>query len=104
MTNPAQVPDEQLVRSLSAGEAATVWEAARSLRPRDYSLLDLSLRRQFSDQDIAEIAALSRSTVQSTLSRLQSALEDSFASAALYVSGTEACADLKELVEIEPEL
>lgn len=84
--------------------AVWAWDAARSLRPRDYSLLDLSLRRHFTPPEIAEIASLSRSTIYATLGRLQSALEDFFASSALYFAGGDTCGDLKSLLGDEAEL
>jgi DNA-directed RNA polymerase specialized sigma24 family protein len=83
--------------------ALWAWQAARSQRPRDYSLLDLVLRRHIDAADVADIAALSRSGIYAVLGRLRGAFEESFATSALYFRRGH-CPELDEIVSQEPSL
>ncbi len=87
-----------------AGHLRLAWQAARAQRPRDYALLDLTLRRGLAPEEIAKITALSRSSAYTTLGRLRGALEEAFAAALLYEAGREACPELTELVARSAEL
>lgn len=82
--------------------AAWAWLAARSQRPRDYCLLDLSLRRSLRPEEIAVIASLTRSGVHAVAGRLRSALEESFLATALFHLGGEHCRDLAALLTTAP--
>jgi hypothetical protein len=84
--------------------AQWAWQAARSQRPRDYSLLDLAVRRRLSPEEIADLAGLSRTGIHGVLGRLRVALEESFAGAALYYHGRAACGDLDALASAATDL
>src|SRR6185369_3395289 len=45
--------------------ALWAWQASRGQRPRDYSLLDLAIRRGLPSEEVAEIAGLSRTGIYS---------------------------------------
>ena len=87
------------LRGGDESERGWAWQAARGQRPRDYSILDLLLRRQLPAEEIAEIASLSRNGVYAVLGRLRGNFEESFASSALYHAGREGCKDLDALIE-----
>lgn len=74
------------------------WQAVRSQRPRDYSILDLLLRRQLTPEEVAEVAALFHNGVYAVLGRLRGVFEETYAAAALFEIGREACLELDELV------
>ena len=78
--------------------ALWTWQAARAQRPRDYSLLDLAIRRRIPHEEIADIASLSRSGIYAVLGRLRGAFEESFFTSTLYFRGRQDCADLEKLV------
>lgn len=86
--------------AVSAEAAGWAWEAARAERPRDFSLLALSLRYGLTPAEVANVAGLSRSSVYTVLGRLRGAFEQGFASAYLYHRGRAACA---EVAAIAPE-
>ena len=77
--------------------ALWAWQAARAQRPRDYSLLDLALRRQLAAEEIADIASLSRSGIYAVLGRLRGAFEETFATTVLYFRGRATCPDLQAI-------
>src|SRR5437870_3787458 len=58
--------------------AAWAWQAARSQRPRDYSLLDLTVRRQLTPEEVSEAASMSQSGIYAVLGRLRGSFEDTF--------------------------
>jgi len=78
--------------------ALWTWQAARAQRPRDYSLLDLAIRRRVPPEEIADIASLSRSGIYAVLGRLRGAFEESFFTSTLYFRGRPHCAELDKLV------
>src|SRR5581483_53796 len=78
--------------------AGWAWQAARAQRPRDYSLLDLSVRRGVPADEIAEATDMSHSGIYAILGRLRGAFEESFTSTLLYHRGREACDDLDALI------
>ena len=84
--------------SRDAEMALWTWQAARAQRPRDYSLLDLAIRRRIPPEEIADIASLSRSGIYAVLGRLRGAFEESFFTSTLYFRGRPDCAELEKLV------
>ena len=87
-----------------AEAAAWAWGAARGQRPRDYSILDLLLRRKITPEEVADIASLSPNGVYGVIGRLRGGFEESFTSSALYSSGRQICSDLVGLVGDAPGL
>jgi len=78
--------------------AAWAWQAARAQRPRDYSLLDLAVRRALTPEEIATVASLSRGGSYTVIGRLRGSFEESFTSSVLFNRGIEACSDLDSIV------
>ncbi len=84
--------------------AAWAWQAARAQRPRDFSLLDLSLRRGLSADEIADAASMSQSGIYAVLGRLRGVFEETFTASVLYFRGVSACADLGAIVAPHPQV
>jgi DNA-directed RNA polymerase specialized sigma24 family protein len=78
------------------------WQAARGLRTRDYCVLDLTLRRGLTPEEVAEAASLTRSNLYASIGRARGAFEETFAAMLLFEHGREACNELDELVESAP--
>lgn len=74
------------------------WQAARELRPDEYELLDLSVRRGLSDEEIASFVRMRPNQVQPKLDKARATLEDSFSSLVLMNYGRRNCLDLDFLV------
>ena len=102
VTGQVSASDRRFFEPSSPGQDTELsmwaWQAARGQRPRDYSLLDLSLRRGISDEEVAEIASLSRTAVHAVLGRLRAALEEAFATSVLFFRGRETCPELAAVV------
>jgi DNA-directed RNA polymerase specialized sigma24 family protein len=77
--------------------ALWAWQAARSLRTRDYCVLDLTLRRELAPEELADAASLTRNNLYASIGRARGAFEDSFAATALYLRGRDACPELARL-------
>jgi hypothetical protein len=78
--------------------ALWAWQAARSLRPRDYGLLDVTARRGVDPDALTGSATEGRGGVQTILSRASEAFAEAYVATALYFRGRDACKDLSELV------
>jgi hypothetical protein len=78
--------------------ALWAWQAARSLRPRDYCLLDLTLRRGIAPEEVMGPQAQGRGGVYAALGRARGGFDEAFLTTALYFRGRQACAELAELV------
>jgi DNA-directed RNA polymerase specialized sigma24 family protein len=74
------------------------WQAARELRPEEYELLDLSIRRGLSDEEIASFMRTRAQSVQVRLDRARGLFEESFSSLVLLSYGRRTCLDLDFLV------
>ncbi len=79
----AVLEDEDLVRLVCA--------AADKLSPRDYSLLDLHLRRNLSAKELAAALSLERAAVAVLLSRIQAAFEAPITASLLAGPGRGSC-------------
>jgi RNA polymerase sigma factor (sigma-70 family) len=89
--------------------AALVWEAAASLDPRSYAVLDLSVRQNLSSEELAEVLGVKRNNAYVMVNRMKSALEDAIGSLALMRNGRRECAALDaalsklQIAELTPE-
>jgi DNA-directed RNA polymerase specialized sigma24 family protein len=98
-------PVDVMFSALPEGSAADselagwAWQSARAQRPRDYSLLDFSIRRGMSADEIAEATDMSHSGIYAILGRLRGFFEEAFASTLLYHRGREACPDLAAIAD-----
>ena len=91
LSNPeAVVGDQELVD--------LVWTSAAALGPRDYSLLDLHLRRDLSPSEMATDLGLSGARVHVMLSRLKNSLEESVTVALMVLRGRRDCPQLSEIL------
>jgi len=75
-----------------------VWQAAKALNPRDYSLLDLHLRQGLTPDELAEHLGARRGSVYMMLSRLKEALEDAVTCLLLVRRGRRECPALDALM------
>lgn len=81
-----------------------VWDSAAALNAKEYSVLDMHLRRGLTADDIAEHMEMSKGAVHTMLSRLRDSLEESVTSTLLARSGRRDCAELDAIVErTEPQ-
>ena len=78
------------------------WQAARGLRTRDYCVLDLTLRRGLTPEEVAEAASLTRSNLYGSIGRARGAFEETFAAMVLFERGRDACPELDEMVDSAP--
>jgi hypothetical protein len=78
--------------------ALWAWQAARSLRPRDYAVLDLTARRGLNVEELRGSAAQGRGGADTILSRAGEGFAEAYVATALYFRGRDACKDLAELV------
>jgi hypothetical protein len=104
-TRPAEVrlsPGDrrftQTEGSMDREVALWAWQAARSLRPRDYCLLDLTLRRGIAPEDVSGLSSSGRGGVYAALGRARGGFDEAYIATALYFRGREACGELTELV------
>lgn len=75
------------------------WQAARSLALRDYCVLDLTLRRGLTPEEVSEAASLSRSNLYASIGRARGAFEDAFVTGVLELRGRAGCSDVNQLLE-----
>jgi RNA polymerase sigma factor (sigma-70 family) len=95
--DPARI-ERQLPAAELHEQTRLVWQAVRELRPDDYELLDLSIRRGLSDEEIASFRRVRSQSVQTRLDSARQTLEDSFSSLLLLTYGRRACLDFDFLV------
>lgn len=98
---PLAVNDRRFLQAMSANLDSEVlgwvWQAARGQRPRDYSLLDLALRRDLTPPEVGSAASLARSNVYTVLGRLRGAFEESFAATYLFYRARRHCPELESI-------
>ncbi len=75
-----------------------VWTSAAALSPKEYSLLDLHLRKDLGAEELATSLGVSRGNVHTMLSRLRNSLEESVATALLVRRGRQDCPDLNSIL------
>lgn len=86
----AALQDQELVE--------LVWSSAASLSPKEYSLLDLHLRKGFSADELAANLGLRKGNVYTLLSRLRDSLEESVTASLLMRRGRRDCPQLEALL------
>jgi RNA polymerase sigma factor (sigma-70 family) len=86
----AALEDEELVE--------IVWNSASAMSPKQYSLLDLHLRRRITADQLAESLGVTKSNVYTMLSRLRGALADSVTYTLLLRRGGAECRELGYLL------
>jgi len=86
----AAVRDKELVE--------LVWQSAGALSAREYSLLDLHLRRGLSADELAASLNLRKSNVYNMLSRLRGSLEESVSTVLLIRHGRRDCPELNAIL------
>lgn len=91
LSNPEAVVDDQELVDL-------VWTSAAALSPRDYSLLDLHLRRDLSPSEMARDLGMSSARVHVMLSRLKDSLEESVTVALMAIRGRRDCPELSQIL------
>ena len=75
-----------------------VWQAAAGLNPRDYSLLDMHLRKGLDADEIAAALGVKQGNAQVMLTRLRDALEGSVTAVLLARRGRAECPQLDEVL------
>jgi RNA polymerase sigma factor (sigma-70 family) len=75
-----------------------VWTSAAALSPKEYTLLDLHVRRGLSADELASNLGIRKGAVHTRLSRLKDSLEESVTSALLMRRGRRDCSDLDALL------
>ena len=75
-----------------------VWDAAASLNPREYSLLDLHVRRGLTADELATTLGQRKGAVYTMLSRLRNSLGETVTFTLLLRQGRRDCAELSALV------
>ena len=78
--------------------ADLVWTSASALSPREYSLLDLHVRRGLGTEDLSQTLGVPKSTLYTQLSRLKDSLEESVTVNLLMRRGRKDCDELDALV------
>lgn len=94
-TGPEADPEEAARR---AELAQIVWQAARTLSPTDYAVLELSLRHDLTPAEVAQVVGVRRGAINTRLSRVRDALEESVTVLLLARSGQRRCSELARLL------
>lgn len=76
-----------------------VWSSAAALSTKDYTLLDLHVRRGLNADELAESLGLRKGNVYTMLSRLRDSLEDSVTANLLARRGRQECSALDALID-----
>jgi RNA polymerase sigma factor (sigma-70 family) len=94
----------------SASMASLVWEAAKGLDPKSYSVLHLTLRDGLDSAEIADVLGVTKNNAYVMVNRMKKALEDAVGALALLRLGRHECFELDgeltrlELAEMSPEV
>ena len=79
--------------------AGLVWQAASSLSHREYTLLDLYLRKGFEPEEIATAMGAGKGAIYTMLSRVRESLEGAVVALLLMQRGRRECLELDQLVQ-----
>ncbi len=104
-----QVDPDRLADPEQATEArelaSLVWEAAASLEPRQYALLDLHVRQGLESAEIAEVLGVSKGNAYTMLNRMKKSVEEAIGAFLLARRGSKDCEELQRIlapVDIPP--
>jgi RNA polymerase sigma factor (sigma-70 family) len=75
-----------------------VWQAAKSLNPRDYSIFEMTVRHGLSSAEVAEALDIKPSHAYVLVNRLKDTLEDGVAALVMMRAGPGACPDLDAVI------
>jgi RNA polymerase sigma factor (sigma-70 family) len=78
--------------------AELVWSAAASLRPDEYALLDLHVRRELGADELAAALDVGKGALYTRLTRVRDSFEQALAALVLARRGRRDCPELDELV------
>jgi len=81
------------------GYRKLAWDSATRLSPREYLLLDLSVRRELSAAEIGAGLGISEETAEATLAGVRQAFEQNAAVELLTLRGREQCPDLDGTIQ-----
>jgi RNA polymerase sigma factor (sigma-70 family) len=81
------------------GYRKLAWDSATRLSPREYLLLDLSVRRELSAAEIGAGLGISEETAEATLAGVRQAFEQNAAVELLTLRGREHCPDLDGIIQ-----
>ncbi len=95
LVSPEPGPDHA---ALSQDIAGLVWQAAQSLRPDEYALLDMHLRKGLGIEELAQVLGTNKGNVYTMLSRLQDTLEGAITALIVARRGSKECRTLAGLV------
>lgn len=90
--------------------ASLVWEAARGMEPRQYSVLDLNVRQGLNSAEIADILGVSKNNAYVMVNRMKKTLQEAIGALALLQQPFRRCRELNEVLagfesdEITPEV
>lgn len=87
--------------ALAAGDhelAALVWEAASSLNPRDYALLDLHVRQGLESAEMAQVLDVAKGIANTMITRMKAAAGAVINSYILARRGSKDCDDLRHVL------
>lgn len=95
--DPTRLADPE--QAAEAHELASfVWQAARGLEAKQYSLLDLHVRQGLDSAEIAQVLGVSKGNAYTMLSRLRDNFESSVAGLVMFQRGRRQCAGLDRLL------
>src|SRR5215218_6001063 len=87
-----------------------VWDAARGLEPKQYSVLDLNVRQGFSGAEIAEVLGISTNNAYVMVNRMKRTLQEAIGALALLRQPFRRCRELDAVLagfdtnELTPEV
>jgi RNA polymerase sigma-70 factor (ECF subfamily) len=90
LSQPDEVSQDQEMIDL-------VWSSAEALDPKDYTLLDLHVRRGLSTDELSECLGVSKGNVYTMLSRLRDSLESAVVTTLLVRRGRRDCPELSRI-------
>jgi RNA polymerase sigma factor (sigma-70 family) len=91
------------------GLAALVWEAAKALDARTYSVLDMNVREGMDSAEIADVLGVTKNNAYVMVNRMKKTLEEAIGALMLLRNGRRQCAELDRVLaglgvaEMSPE-